>query len=102
MPLDWEIVKKKYGGEKRVEVPYIAGGKKFRVTGVTDKEIFVSTIANPKVPIKRENLERMVMLIETQRVKMDLETLTDDFRTLVEDNRATSAISILKDLGYVK
>ena len=102
MPLDWEMVKKKYGGEKEAWVPTIAGGKKFRVTGVTDKEIFVSTRVNPKAPIKRENLERMVMLIETKRVQMDLETLTDDYRTLVEDNRATSAISILKDLKYVK
>jgi hypothetical protein len=101
MPLDWEMVKKRYVG-KKVSIPYIRGGKKFTVTGVTDTEIFVSTLTNPKAPIKRQNLERMVMLIETKRVKMDRESLTDDYRTLVEDNRATSSISILLDLGIVK
>ncbi len=100
MPLDWEHVKNTY--RNGALVPFIAGGKKFKVTKVTDDAVFVSTPANPNAPIKRENLERMVMLIETKRVSTDLATLTDDYRTLVEDNRATSAVSILKDLGYIK
>lgn len=99
MPLDWGRLKKTY--QNGAKVPFIAGGKKFKVTKVTDDEVFVSTAANPNAPIKRENLERMVILIETNRVSTDLATLTDDYRTLVEDNRATSAVSILKDLGYI-
>ena len=101
MPLDWEMVKEKYGGED-AWFPTIAGGKKVKVTGVTDNEIFVATRLNPKVPIKRENLEKMVELIETRRVAGDAGTLTEDYRTLIEDNLPTYAISMLKDIGYVK
>lgn len=99
MPLDWEMVKKKYGGDKEAWVPTIAGGKKLRVTGVTDEEIFVSTRINPKAPIKREGLERMVMIIETKEVKPDIASLSKEFRKFIEGYRDTASLSILNDLG---
>lgn len=100
MPLDWDLVKDRYREETLVST--IAGGKKFKIKKVIDEGIIITTPTNPNAVIKRQNLERMVMLIETKKVKPDPLTLTDDYRTLVEDNRATSAISILKDLGYIK
>ena len=101
MPLDWEIVKKKYGGEKQVWVPYIAGGGKFKINRVTDDEIYFTTRANPNAVIKRKHLERFVELIEQGKLTHDLGALTDDYRTLVADDRPSSAVAIIKDLGLL-
>ena len=101
MPLDWEMVKKKYGGEKEAWVPTIAGGKKFKINRVTDDEIYFTTVANPNAVIKRKHLERFVGLIELGKVTSNLGMLSDDYRTLVIDDRPTSAVSIIKDLGYL-
>jgi len=101
MPLNWEMVKKKYGGEKEALIPTIAGDKKLRVTGVTDNEIFVSTRANPKAAIKRESLEQMVMLIESKEIKPDIAALSQEFRNLIEGYRDTASLSILNDLGFL-
>ena len=100
MPLDWEILKKKYSCED-AWVSTLAGGKKIRVTGISYNEIFVSTRLNPKTPIKRENLEKMVELIETRRVEPDIATLSIEFRNHIEGYRDTASLSILNDLGYL-
>ncbi len=100
MPLNWSDVKKKY--KPGSVIPYIAGNKTFTVTKVTDDEIHVSTVANPGAVIKRKNLERFVELLEEGKLQKDVFTLTDDYRTLVDDNRPTSAVSIVKDLGFIK
>ncbi len=100
MPLDWNEVKKKY--KPGSVIPYISGKKTFKVSKVTDDEIHVTTVANPNAVIKRKNLERFVELLEEGKFQMDVITLTDDYRILFDDNRSTSAVSIIKDLGFIK
>ena len=100
MPLDWEMLKKKYSGED-AWVSTLAGGKKLRVAGITDKEIFVSTRLNPKAPVKRESLEQMVMLIEAKEDEPDIATLSREFRNIIRDYRESVSLSILNDIGHL-
>lgn len=100
MPLNWSDVKKKY--KPGTVIPYIAGNKTFKVSKVTEDKIYVTTVANPDAIIERKNLERFVELLEEGKFEPDVISLTDDYRILFDDNRSTSAVSIIKDLGFIK
>lgn len=96
--LDWEEVKAKY--PPGAQVPTLVGSQTFEIAEVTDDAIrFKWRLIEGKV--KRRDLERIVELIEQRVVRPDKVTLTSDYRTLVSDERPTTAIAILQDLGYI-
>ena len=97
-PLNWDEVRGRYSSG--TQVPYLVGSKTFEIAEVTDEAIrFKWRLIEGT--IKRRDLERIVELIEEGVVRRDKVTLTSDYRTLVTDERPTTAISILQDLGYL-
>ena len=97
-PLNWDDVKDRYSGGTKV--PYLVGSNTFEVAEVTDDAIhFKWRLIEGTV--KRCDLERIVELIEEGAVRPDKVTLTSDYRTLVTDERPTTAIALLQDLGYI-
>ena len=98
MPLDWSVVKKKYGNG--AEVPTVAGGKNLTVTGADDEAIYIE---NPlwKAKLSRVNLEKGVQLIEEGVIDRNPGFFVEDYRIYVTDERSTSAAHILSDLGYL-
>ncbi len=97
-PLNWDEVKQRY--PSGTQVPYLVGTMEFEVAEVTDEAIHFKWRLIEGT-IKRRDLERIVALIEEGVVRPDKVTLTSDYRTLVTDERPTTAIAILQDLGYV-
>jgi hypothetical protein len=96
--LNWDEVKERYA--KGAKVPYLVGTQSFEIAEVTDEAIhFKWRLIEGTV--KRRDLERIVELIEDGAVRPDKVTLTSDYRTLVTDERPTTAAAILQDLGYV-
>ena len=98
-PLDWNEVKDRY--KSGTKVPYLVGSKSFEIEEVTDDAIHFKWRLIEGT-IKRRDLERIVDLIEQGAVRRDKVTLTSDYRTLVTDERPTTAIAILQDFGYVE
>lgn len=98
MPLDWSVVKKKYGGG--AEVPTVAGGKFLHVADVDDEAI---TISSPiwTVRLQRKYLEKGVALIEDGTVSRDPGLFVEDYMLYVANERATSVAHILRDLGFL-
>src|SRR5271163_1061379 len=98
MPLDWSIVKKKYG--KGMQVPTVAGKKFLEVVGVDNDGIH---IRNPlwEATIRRKDLEKGVSLIEEGIISKDPGFFVEDYRVYVTDDRATSVAHILHDLGFL-
>jgi hypothetical protein len=98
-PLDWDALKDRY--KSGTKVPYLVGSKSFEIEEVTDDAIqFKWRLIQGTV--KRRDLERIVELIEQGVIRCDKVTLTSDYRTLVTDERPTTAIAILQDLGYLE
>ncbi len=96
--LNWDEVKNRY--QSGTKVPQLVGEHTFEITEVTDEAIhFKWRLIEGKV--KRRDLERIVELIEEGAVRPDKVTLTSDYRTLVTDERPTTAAAILQDLGYI-
>lgn len=98
-PLDWNKVKEKY--QEGALVPHIAGPKQFQITKVTEDAIYFKWAAVSNGVIHRKNLERLVDLLEQGAIGADPTSLTSDYRTLVADERPSTAVSIAKDLGYL-
>ncbi len=97
--LNWEEVKQRYPAGKRI--PQLVGPHTFEIAEVTD-EVLRFKWRLIEGTIKRQDLERIVEFIEQGVVRPDKVTLTSDYRTLVSDERPTTAIAILQDLGYIK
>lgn len=96
--LDWQVVKERYRGGTLV--PTLVGSTTFEVTEVTEVAIHFKWRL-VEGTIKRRDLERIVELIEQGVVRPDKLTLTSDYRTLVTDERPTTAAALLQDLGYI-
>lgn len=96
--LDWQVVKEKY--RSGTQVPTLVGSTTFEVTEVTEVAIHFKWRL-VEGTIKRRDLERIVELIDQGVVRPDKVTLTSDYRTLVTDERPTTAAALLQDLGYI-
>ena len=98
MPLDWSVVKKKYGNG--FQVPTVAGGKFLTVAKVDDEAI---TIESPiwSVRLQRVNLEKGVELIEAGTISRDPGLFVEDYMLYVANERATSVAHILRDLEFL-
>lgn len=98
-PLNWEEVKKKY--KPGTMVPHLIGNKRFEILRVTDDAIHFKWAVVSDGMVQRRNLERLVELVAEGVVRPDPVTLTSDYRTLIGDERPTTAVAILNDLGYL-
>jgi hypothetical protein len=96
--LNWQIVKERYRSGTLVRT--LVGANTFEITEVTDEAIHFRWRL-VEGTIKRRDLERIVDLIEQGVVRPDKVTLTSDYRTLVTDERPTTAAALLQDLGYL-
>ncbi len=98
MPLDWSLVKSKYGNG--FEVPTVSGGKFLHVTRADDDAIYIETPIWSAV-LDRGNLEKGVELIEQGMISRDPGLFVEDYMLYVANQRATSVAHILRDLGFL-
>ncbi|MFP5361577.1 MAG: hypothetical protein ACLGI5_02465 [Thermoleophilia bacterium] len=99
MPLDWNNVMKRY--EHGAEIEAIPGASTLAVTGADDEKVYVKHRLW-KDSLSRRNLEKAVRLLEEGRMTRQSGTFIDQYRTYVEDERPTTAATVLKDLGYLE
>ena len=98
MPLDWSIVKQKYGAG--YDVPTVTGGKFLRISGVDDEAIHIESPIW-KAKLHRVNIEKGVALIEAGTISRDPGLFAEDYMLYVAHERATSVTHILRDLGIL-
>lgn len=99
MPLDWSTVKSRY--EQGAEIEPIPGASTLAVTGADDEKVYVKHRLW-KDSLSRRNLEKAVLLLEEGRMTRRSGDFIDQYRTYVEDERPTTAATVLKDLGYLE
>ena len=99
MPLDWSTVKSRY--EQGAEIEPITGASTLAVTGADDEKVYVKHRLW-KDSLSRRNLEKAVLLLEEGRMTRRSGDFIDQYRTYVEDERPTTAATVLKDLGYLE
>ena len=97
-PLNWEQVKQRY--PDGTMVPHITGSRRFEILRITDDAIYFKWGVVLEGTLSRSNLERAVELLNQGMMRPDPASLTSDYRTLVSDQRPTTAVALLKDLGY--
>lgn len=102
----WEKVKEKYTPGTEVSQLYPDGLKgrtksTFTILDVDDNYLHFKWGVVKHGTISRGNLERMAELIEDGVVKQDLDTLVSDYRTIVSDERPTTACALLVDMGII-
>ncbi len=97
-PLNWEKVKQRYPDGTMVS--QITGSRHFEILRVTDDAVYFKWGVIPEGTLSRSNLERAVELLNQGMMLPDSASLTSDYRTLVSDERPTTAVALLKDLGY--
>lgn len=104
--LDWEEVKRKYppGSKVKQLVTKCHDPRTVRemtILGVEEDCIRFKwgVVKNGKV--SRCNLERMTELVSDGVIKQNTATLVNDYRTIISDERPTTACAILVDLGLI-
>jgi hypothetical protein len=99
VPLDWEVVKQRYANGAQIEP--IPGASTLEVTGADDEKVYVKHRLW-KDSLSRRNLEKAVGLLDEGRMTRKSGDFIDQYRTYVEDERPTTAATVLKDLGYLE
>ncbi|MGD0185535.1 MAG: hypothetical protein ABSC25_09820 [Roseiarcus sp.] len=97
-PLNWEQVKERYPTGTMVN--HITGSRQFEILRVTDDGVYFKWGVVREGVVSRSNLERAVELLIQGVMLPDPSSLTSDYRTLVSDEKPTTAAALLKDLGY--
>lgn len=102
----WDKVKERY--KPGMEVPQLYPDvlktrtkSTFTILDVDDEYLHFKWGVVRHGTISRSNLERMAELIEDGVVKQDLDTLVSDYRTIVSDERPTTACALLVDMGII-
>ena len=98
--LDWEEVKRKYPPGSQVN--QLIGDQKFTILLVDDEGVNFRWRLVRNGRLSRSNLERMADLIADGAVMNNPETLVSDYRTIIGDERPTTACALLQDLGFIK
>jgi hypothetical protein len=93
----WDALRAKY--QPGTEVRQLLSARTFKILKVDDEAVYFKWAVVTNGKIQRCNLERMAELIEDNVVRKDVSTLVNDYRTLVGDERPSTAIAILKDMG---
>jgi hypothetical protein len=105
VPLDWEQVKRRYGGGAKVQM---MGGRTLDIVGADDEWI---QIRSPlwKDSLARTDLEKAVRLVEVGTLtryavpsKKQPRSFAEEYRQHVADVRGSSVAYILRDLGYLE
>ena len=99
MSLDWNRVIEKY--KDGAEIEPIPGASTLSVTGADEEKVYVAHRLW-KDSLSRHNLEKAVGLLEEGRMTKKSGDFIDQYRTYVEDERPTTAATVLKDLGYLE
>lgn len=99
MPLDWNSVVARYRDGAQVEP--IPGASTLAVKGADQEKIYVKHRLWEGA-LSRPNLEKAVMLLEEGKMTRKAGDFVDEYRTYVQDERPTTAATILKDLGYLE
>lgn len=98
MPLDWSYVLERYRDGS--DVASLPGTATLSVSGADEEKIYVSHRLW-KASLSRENLERAIDLVEKGEMTRNAADFIDQYRTVVADERPTTAATVLKDLGYL-
>lgn len=98
MPLDWPYVLQRY--KDGAEVASLPGTATLSVSGADEEKIYVKHRLW-KASLSRENLERAVELVEQGEMTKNAADFIDQYRTVIADERPTTAATVLKDLGYL-
>lgn len=98
MPLDWAYVVERY--RDGAEVASLPGTATLSVSGADEEKIYVKHRLW-KASLSRENLERAIDLVEKGEMTRKAADFIDQYRTVVADERPTTAATVLKDLGYL-
>ncbi len=98
MPLDWSVVKQKYGNG--AQVPTVTGGKFLKVARADDTAIYIESPIW-SATLQRTDLEKAVELIEQGTISRDPGLFVEDYMLYVSNVRATSVAHIMRDLGIL-
>lgn len=99
LPLDWDQVVAKYKDGSQLESS--PGASTLEVTGADDSKVYVKHRLW-KDALSRENLEKAVDLLEQGKMTRKSGDFIDQYRTLIMDERPTTAATVLRDLGYLE
>jgi hypothetical protein len=82
-------------------VESVPGASTLSVTGADDEKVYVKHRLW-QASLSRSNLEKAVDLLEQGKMTKVAADFIDQYRTFVEDERPTTAATVLKDLGYLE
>ena len=99
MGLDWSVVIERY--KDGADIEPIPGASTLKVTGADDEKVYVKHRLWTDA-LSRRNLEKAVTLLEQGKMTRSSGDFIDQYRTFVEDERPTTAATVLKDLGYLE
>lgn len=99
MPLDWEVVVKRFKDGAAIEP--IPGAATLAVTGADEDYVYVKHRLW-KDRLSRVNLTKAVDLLDEGKLTRKSGAFVDQYRTWVADERPTTAATVLKDLGYLE
>lgn len=99
MPLNWAVVVERY--KDGADVASLPGASTLSVTGADDEKIYVKHRLW-QASLSRKNLEKAVELLEAGKMTSRAGDFVDQYRTFIEDERPTTAATVLKDLGYLE
>jgi hypothetical protein len=99
VPLDWNSVIDRYKDGAQIEP--IPGASTLSVTGADEEKVYVKHRLWADA-LSRKNLEKAVMLLEDGKMTRKSGDFIDQYRTFVQDERPTTAATVLKDLGYLE
>jgi hypothetical protein len=99
VPLNWAEVERRY--KNGADLPSLPGASTLSVSGADDEKIYVKHRLW-EASLSRKNLEKAVDLLEAGKMTRKAADFIDQYRTFVEDERPTTAATVLKDLGYLE
>jgi hypothetical protein len=83
-----------------MSINQLVGKRVLEIKGVDDEGIQFKWGVVSNGVLHRANLERLVELLESGAIRANAVTITSDYRTLVSDERPTTAVAVVRDLGY--
>jgi hypothetical protein len=98
MKLDWGKVLDKY--RDGAEIDSLPGASTISVSGADDEKIYVKHRLW-KATLSRSNLERAIEMVSAGEMTRTAADFIDQYRTVIADERPTTAATVLKDLGYL-
>jgi hypothetical protein len=99
VPLNWADVVRRY--KNGADLTSLPGASTLSVSGADDEKIYVKHRLW-EASLSRKNLEKAVDLLEAGKMTRKAADFIDQYRTFIEDERPTTAATVLKDLGYLE